>query len=104
MQTVTIRQGRPSADGFRIEPQQLALTRQHARQFYQDCLCITVQSARLLIDLTALEQIDSHGLGALLALDEHFQADGGIRLIAGKPRWQTLLDITRLQHLLLEEG
>jgi len=57
--------------------------------------------ARVVIDLTATEFIDSSGLGALVScLKKTRQAGGDLRIAGSTPHVQTVFDLTNLGRVL----
>lgn len=60
--------------------------------------------ARLLLDLSAVEFVDSTGLGALVGLLKQMAADARLALVGVKPAVRRLLEITRLDTLFIVCG
>lgn len=60
-----------------------------------------LQPVELVIDVSALEFIDSSGLSTLVRADKALSADGGMLVLRGaSQRVRRLLEITSLAHLL----
>ena len=86
--------------GALITPCPKALTRQLARDFYQDCVQLLDPWETVSVQLDPLVDIDSAGLGALLELNDHYRDGGGITVLTTSAPWLILLEITRMDSML----
>jgi len=87
-------------DGITIVQLPERINSANSRAFEKDCEPMMTENARLIFDLSQLKQLDSMGLGAIVACLKHLRSRGGdLRLCGMSKQIRTLFELVRMHHV-----
>ena len=87
-------------DGITIIQLPERINSANSRAFEKDVEPLMGASGKLVFDLSQLKQLDSMGLGAIVACLKHLRSNGGdLRLCAMTKQIRTLFELVRMHHV-----
>lgn len=88
-----------------VKPRERRLDARVAVQFKEQLLAVVQQGGqRILIDMGEVQFLDSSGLGAILTCLKTIGKEGDVRLCSLRPEVRTILELTRLDKVLVVYG
>jgi anti-sigma B factor antagonist len=89
-----------SVDGITIVQLPEKINSTNSRAFEKDMSPLMTPNSRLVFDLSQLKQLDSMGLGAIVACLKHLRGGGGdLKLCGMSKQIRTLFELVRMHHV-----